>query len=69
MGLFTYFRKRREKRKYRTFVRDVVEMYERDGSVATINGVRIHAKDIPRRSDEELRRIVFHNANMKVAIR
>ena len=47
MGLFSYFRRKRqekrelqEKQKYRTFVRDVVALYERDGSVATINGVQ-----------------------------
>ena len=76
MGLFSYFRRKRqekrelqEKQKYRTFVRDVVALYERDGSVATINGKQVHALDIPHKTDEELRRIVFDNAKVRVAVR
>jgi len=76
MGLISYFRRKRqekrelqERQKYRTFVRDVVKLYERDGSVATINGVRVHAKDILATSDEDLRRIVFDSAKVRVAIR
>ena len=76
MGLFSYFRRKRqekrelqEKQKYRTFVRDVVALYERDGSIATINGARVHAQDILATSDEDLRRIVFDNAKVRVAVR
>ena len=75
MGLISYLRRKRqekrelqEKQKYRIFVRDVVKLYERDGSIATINGVRVHAKDIPATSDEDLRRIVFDNAKAKVRV-
>ena len=75
MGLISYFRRKRqekrelqEKQKYRTFVRDVVKLYERDKSIATIDGKQVHAWEIPHKTDEELRRIVFENAKAKVRV-